>query len=256
MRILLSLCLLLLLSVNAGAETITIRADTWPPFNGDPKDAKVGYMIEVLQEIYAPLDDKIDYQLMSWDDSLASVRNGKFNAVVGASKDDAPDFVFPREAFGSSKNTFFALNKSPWVYDGIPSLAKIRLGVIEDYAYSDELDNYIKTNKTNKTGKVVVSRGEEALALLINKLQSGKVDVVVEDASVMLFALMKLGIPPGQIKAVGFPNDSQDIFVAFSPLIPASKKHAQQFDEGIRKLRASGKLKQILSRYNLSDWNN
>lgn len=256
MRILLSLCLLLLLSVSAGAATITIRADTWPPFNGEPKDAKTGYMIEVLREIYGPLGDKIDYQLMSWDDSLSSVRNGKFNAVVGASKDDAPDFVFPQEAFGTSKNTFFALSKSPWVYGGIASLPKIRLGVIEDYAYSDVLDNYIKSNKSSKAGKVVVSRGEEALALLINKLQSGKVDVVVEDASVMLFAVMKLGIPPGQIKAVGFPDDSQDIFVAFSPGISASKGYAQQFDEGIRKLRASGKLKQILSRYNLTDWKN
>lgn len=254
MRTLLSLCLLLLLATNAGASTVSIRADTWPPFNDDPKAAKVGYMIEALREIYGPLGDKIDYQLMSWDDSLASVRNGKFNAVVGASKDDAPDFIFPQEPFGTSKNTFFALSKSPWVYGGIASLPRIKLGVIEDYAYSDELDDYIKTNKSSKSGKVVVSRGEEALALLINKLQSGKVDVVVEDASVMLFALMKLGIPTGQIKAVGFPNDSQDIYVAFAPGNPSSKGYAQQFDEGIRKLRASGKLQQILSRYNLTDW--
>lgn len=252
MRILLSLCLLLLISVNAGAGIITIRSDTWPPFNGEPKDAKAGYMIEVLREIYAPHGHKIDYQLMSWDDSLENVRKGEFNAVVGAAKDDAPDFVFPREAFGTSSNTFFALNKTKWEYKGISSLAKIKLGVIEDYSYSEELDNYIEANKKN--GKVAVSRGEDALALLINKLQSGTVDVVVEDASVMLFSVMKLGIPPGQIKAVGFPRDSQDIYVAFAPGNPASKEYAQLFDEGIRKLRSSGKLQQILTRYNLSDW--
>lgn len=252
MRTLLSFCFLLLLALSAGAETITVRADTWPPFNGNPKDVKSGYMIEVLREIYGPLGHKIDYQLMSWDDSLASVRKGQFNAVVGASRDDAPDFVFPRNTFGVSKNTFFVLGKSKWSYAGIASLPKVKLGVIEDYAYSDELDAYIKANKAS--GKVQVSRGEEALALLINKLQAGKVDVIVEDASVMLFALMKLGIPLGEIRAVGSPNDSQDLYVAFSPTTPASKEYAQQFDEGIRKLRASGKLQQILSRYNLSDW--
>jgi polar amino acid transport system substrate-binding protein len=112
MRYLLSLCLLLLLAVSAGAETITIRADNWPPFNGNPKDMKAGYMIEVLREIYGPLGDKIDYQLLSWDDSLASVRKGEFNTVVGASHDDAAAFVFPQEAFGSSTNTFFVLGKS------------------------------------------------------------------------------------------------------------------------------------------------
>lgn len=252
MRILLSLCLLLLLAINAGAETITIRADNWPPFNGEPKDAKAGYMIEVLREIYAPLGHKIDYQLMSWDDSLASVRKGQFNAVVGAARDDAEDFIFPQEPFGTSTNTFFVPSTSTWSYNEISSLAKIKLGVIEDYAYSDELDAYIKANK--KSGKVLVSRGEEALALLINKVQTGKVDVIVEDASVMLFALMKMGLPPGQIKAAGLPRDSQDIYVAFAPGNPASKGYAQQFDEGIRKLRTSGKLQQILARYNLYDW--
>lgn len=252
MRTLLLLCLLLLLAVSAGAETITIRADNWPPFNGNPKDAKAGYMIEVLREIYAPLGHKIDYQLMSWDDSLTSVRKGQFTAVVGASRDDAPDFVFPQESLGTSMNTFFVLGKSNWLYSEIAALPKIKLGVIEDYAYSDELDAYIKANK--KGGKVLVSRGEEALALLINKLQSGKVDVVVEDASVMLYALMKLGMPPGQIKAAGSPQDSQTLYVAFAPGNPTSKVYAQQFDEGIRKLRASGKLQQILTRYNLSDW--
>ena len=252
MRILLTLCLLLLLTLNAGAETLTIRADNWPPFNGEPKDAKSGYMIEVLREIYGPLGHKIDYQLLSWDDSLASVRKGQFNAVVGAARDDAVDFIFPQESFGKSSNTFFVLGKSSWVYGGIASLAKVKLGVIEDYAYSDELDDYIKANK--KGSKVLVSRGEEALALLINKLQTGKVDVVVEDASVMLYSLMELGLPPWQIKAAGAPQDSQDIYIAFAPGIPASKKYAQQFDEGIRKLRASGKLQQILARYNLSDW--
>lgn len=252
MRILLSLCLVLFLSVSACAETITIRADNWPPFNGEPKNAKPGYMIEVLREICGPLGHKIDYQLMSWDDSLASVRKKQFNAVVGAARDDAPDFVFPDESFGTSSNTFFVLSKNRWVYDGIPSLGKIKLGVIEDYAYSEELDDYIEANK--KGGKVVVGRGEEALTLLINQLQSGKIDVVVEDASVMLFALMKRGIPPGQIKAAGLPQDSQDIYIAFAPGHPASKRYAQQFDEGIRKLRTTGKLQQILARYNLSDW--
>lgn len=252
MRILLSLCLVLLLSVSAGAETLTIRADNWPPFNGNPKDAKAGYMIEVLREIYGLHAHKIDYQLLSWDNSLASVRKGQFNAVVGASQDDAPDFVFPQESFGVSANTFFVLGTSNWAYNGIGSLGKVKLGVIEDYAYSDELDAYIKTSK--KSGKVVISRGEEALALLINKLQSGKVDVIVEDASVMMFALMKLGLPPGQIKSAGSARDSQDLYIAFAPGNPASKEYAQQFDDGIRKLRAAGKLQQILSRYNLTDW--
>lgn len=242
----------LLLALTVSAETITIRADSWPPYNDDPKDPKAGYMIEVLREIYTPLGHKIDYQLMSWDDSIEAVRKGKFNAVVGAAKDDAEDFVFPEESFGTSKNTFFVLKKNKWAYTDAASMGKIKLGAIEGYSYSDIIDAHIKANK--KSGKVVFTRGEEALQLLINKLQTGKVDAIVEDPNVMFFALMKMGIPLGEVKAVGSPNDFQDLYIAFSPELAASKTFAQQFDEGIRKLRTSGKLNQIMRRYNLADW--
>lgn len=252
MRTLILLLTVLLLAVGAGAETITVRADSWPPYNDDPKDPKAGYMIEVLKEIFEPHGHKIDYQLMSWDDSLANVRKGKYNAVVGAAKEDAEDFVFPEETFGGSKNTFFVLKKSKWVYTDPASIKQVKLGAIEGYSYSEIIDEYIKANKKN--GKVVFTRGEEALQLMINRLLTGKVDVIVEDASVMFFALMKLKVPVGEVKAVGSPNDMQNLYVAFSPALPASKGYAQQFDEGIRRLRASGKLQQILSRYNLSDW--
>lgn len=252
MRTLVLTLTFLLLAICAGAETITIRSDSWPPYNDDPKDPKAGYMIEVMKAIYEPLGHKIDYRLMSWDDSLKNVQKGKFNAVVGAAREDAEGFIFPEETFGGSKNTFFVLKTSNWVYSDPASIKQVRLGAIEDYSYSETIDEYIKANRKN--GKVVFTRGEEALQLLINRLQTGKVDAIVEDASVMFFALLKMKIPLGEIKAVGSPNDTQDIYVAFSPTRPESKEYAQAFDEGIKKLRASGKLQQILTRYNLTDW--
>ncbi|MDO9081012.1 MAG: hypothetical protein Q7U44_09440 [Desulfuromonadales bacterium] len=41
---------------------------------------------------------------------------------------------------------------------------------------------------------------------------------------------------------------------AKSARTPRLENYAQHFDEGIRKLRTTGKLQQILARYNLSDW--
>ena len=79
------ICLMVLMFTfvgSAGAATIAIRSDNWPPFNGDPGEVKAGYMIEVLKEIYAATGHRIDYRLMSWDESLAAVRKGSFNAVV------------------------------------------------------------------------------------------------------------------------------------------------------------------------------
>jgi polar amino acid transport system substrate-binding protein len=244
--------LLLTFALPASAATLTIRSDNWPPFNGDPKDAKSGYMIDVLREIFVPSGDKIDYQLMSWDESLERVRKGEFAAVVGASVDDAPDFVFPKESFGINGNSFFVKKGSPWKYTGIKSLEKVRLGIIESYSYEEAIDAYIKKNA--KSSHIFAVSGEDALPALITLLQQGKIDAIVEDTSVMLYSLVNRGVPPGSIVKAGSTDDQVELYVAFSPKLKNAREYARRFDEGIAKLRQSGRLPAILSRYGLKDW--
>jgi len=249
---LVALLLFLSLPTAASAATLTIRSDNWPPFNADPKDAKTGYMIEVLREIYGAAGDKVDYQLMSWDESLERVRKGEFNAVVGASVDDAPDFVFPKETFGINGNSIFVAAGSKWKYSGINSLETIRLGIIESYSYEDALDEYIKKNVGSS--RIVAVSGEDALPILITMLQQGKIDAIVEDTSVMIFSLVKSGVKPGTIVKAASLEEQIDLYVAFAPKLKSSQEYARRFDEGIVKLRKSGRLQAILARYGLKDW--
>ncbi len=236
----------------ASASTLTVRSDNWPPFNSDPKDVKAGYMIEVLREIYGAAGDKVDYQLMSWDESLEKVRKGEFNAVVGASVDDAADFVFPKESFGINGNSIFVLAGSTWKFSGIASLEKVRLGIIESYSYEESIDAYIKKNAASP--RITAVTGENALPILITMLQQGKIDAIVEDTNVMIYSLVKGGVKPGTIVKAGSFDEQIDLFVAFSPKLKTSQEYARRFDEGIVKLRQSGRLQAILSRYGLKDW--
>ena len=189
---------------------------------------------------------------MSWDESLAAVRQGKFNAVVGASIDDAPDFVFPHQTFGINGNSFFVKNGSNWKFEGTKSLSKVRLGIIDSYSYDTEIDKYIKANQGSS--KLVSVSGENALPTLIKMLLSGKIDVIVEDTNVMLYSLVKVGVPPGGIKKAGTMEEQVDLQIGFSPALKNSKEYARLFDEGVARLRQSGRLQMILSRYGLTDW--
>jgi polar amino acid transport system substrate-binding protein len=55
----------------AKADTISIRADLWCPFNCDPSGAKPGYMIEIAKAVFEPLGHKIDYQTLNWARAIA-----------------------------------------------------------------------------------------------------------------------------------------------------------------------------------------
>jgi len=248
---LLSTLIFCLSSIAASSATLSVRSDSWPPYNDEPKSPKPGYMIQVLWEIFKSHGYVIDYDIMSWTDSLDAVREGRFNAIVGAAKDDAPDFIFPQESFGLSDTAFFVKKGSAWRYDGPASYSKVKLGVIESYSYNEEVDAYLESSSGES---VFVATGDNPLLQLIQMLRSGKIDVVVEDSNVMFNALIDNNIALGEIVPAGRCEEISDLYVAFSPADPKSKELAEMFDAGIKELRQKGKLQATLKLYGLKDW--
>ncbi len=245
---------LFVVTLSAGsalAATLTVRADNWPPFNGDPKSGKPGYMIEVLKAIFEPQGVQVDYQTMPWNRSKDEVKSGKYDAIVGADNEEAAGFVVPKESFGKYLNCFFVAPTSSWRFQGGESLKQIKLGVIEGYSYDEQVNAYIKSAPQ---GKVVAATGDDALPRLLKMLQAGRIDAVLEDASVLNAALSANNIPASQVVLAGKLSVARDLNVAFSPARDTSRKYSEQFSAGIAELRKSGKLKQILDRYNVKDW--
>lgn len=240
-----------LTAVSVSAATITIRADSWAPYNDDPNSDKPGYMIEAVKLIFEAKGHQVDYQTMPWSRSLAEVGKGTYDAVVGTDEEESPDLVFPSEPFGLYKNGFFVDKSSRWQYTGPDSLLQVRLGVIDDYVYGDELDAYIETHRNSK--KVFVANGDDALSKLIKMLKAGRLDVVIEDVTVMSHALNEMRLA-GEIVDVGSPGEASFLYIAFSPAKESSRGYANIFDEGLAELRRSGKFQKILSRYGLQDW--
>ena len=253
-KLLILAVVLLAVTLSAGsalAATLTVRADNWPPFNGDPKSAKPGYMIEVLKAIFEPQGVQVDYQTMPWNRSKDEVKSGKYDAMVGADNDEAAGYVVPKESFGKFSNCFFVAPSSGWRFQGVDSLKQVKLGVIEGYSYDEQVNAYIKGAPQ---GKVIAATGDDALPKLIKMLQAGRIDAVLEDASVLNAALMANNVPAGQVVLAGKLGDTRDLNVAFSPAKDTSRKYSEQFSAGIVELRKSGKLKQILDRYSVKDW--
>lgn len=90
------LYLLSLSSIALAAETITIAADAWPPFNGEPKSESEGYMIDIAREAFGAAGYEVDYKILSWKRALNLTREGEIDGVVGASKRDAQVLSFLR----------------------------------------------------------------------------------------------------------------------------------------------------------------
>ncbi len=259
-----SLALLVVLAAASGTgvpayasdgKNIVIAADEWSPYNGAEDGERPGYGVEIARKVFKDAGYTVVYKVMPWDAAIEGTRAGDLDAVIGASSDEVPDFVFPGEEFGVSLMGFFVRVDSKWTFEGFDSLKGRSLALIADYSYSEELDEYLGTH-TDATVLHVAS-GEDALGANIGKLKDGSVDIVVEDVNVFAEKTLTMGVRDAFRLAGEVPGGDAAVYVAFSPASPKverSRLLARLFDEGVKKLRESGELRTILEKYGLDDW--
>lgn len=249
---------LLVLSLTAGlarAETITLLADEWCPYNCEERGGKPGYMVEIARQVFEKAGHKVVYKTMNWTRSILEAREGRATGVIGASKEgEAAGFVFPDKPQGKGVTAILVKKGNPWRYDdsgSVEPLKALSLGVIQDYDYGDWTP-YLKSAKGDAK-KVQAVSGDNALELNLKKLVAGRVDAVLEDRNVAEYALGDLKLAD-QVEIAGVNPKYDELFIAFSPKEPKAVEYARLLVEGVEDLRRSGELAAILKGYSLKDW--
>lgn len=253
---LLSWCLrgafaLLLSSSLWAGDVLKVRADVWMPYNGEPKGSPEGYVVEIMRAIYEPQSVVVDYQNMGWTEALEAVHKGEITAVIGANLREAEGLVVPEESVGEPRMGLFVRKDIVWSYENLQSLERIRVAAIEGYSYWDAADEYLRVNAENKK-RVMMLTGETPLATGLAKLDAKEIDALLETFPVFVWAVKKSGRSVADYR-VAFKQEGEPIYVAFAPN-DEGRAMAAKLSEGIRALRAAGKLEPMLKPYGLSDW--
>ncbi len=242
---------LLLGSLSVFADTITIKADQWCPYNCDPKSDKPGYIIEAAKIIFEKAGHKLDYQTMAWPRALQDAKDGNITGVVGANAEEVKEgFVLPKVPQGLNAFSFFVKKGSSWKYTGPDSLKQLKyLGVIADYSYNDEINAFIKANKP----LIDLAAGETPLDQCMKKLDAGRITAVVEDRNVFNLAAANSSFKDS-FEDAGTSAEKIKLYMAFSSKNPKAKEYASILEKGWTDMRKSGELKKILDKYNAKDW--
>lgn len=249
--LLLALTLGLLSCISARADSIILAADEWCPYNCSPNTTQEGYIIDIARTVFEKAGHTVDYKTMSWARAIVDARSGKITAVVGAIPEEVPDFILTKESLGVSQDHFYVLAQNTWRYKNIESLSKIQLGVINGYAYSLDILDFIKASKTSTN--IHTASGEHALENNIKMTIQGRLDALVEDPNVFHITVNKMGVINKFVDA-GSTAAGTTIYIAFSPKNPKSQQYADLLSAGINELRKNGGLEKILSKYGLADW--
>lgn len=234
-------------------DHITLVTDEWCPFNCAAESDRSGFMIEMARAALGRHDVTVDYKIMPWSEAIEAVRAGKYDGIIGASRSDAPDFVFHKQPAAQMYTGFFTRGNVSWRYNDLQSLEKVRLAVIRNYSYGEPLDGFIKAQENNPK-RLVITDGDNALQQNIDLLLAGKVDVVAEDEAVMRYKLTEEKLT-NRIFAVGDLglNSATNLFIAFGPLNINARRYTAMLDQEIPLMRKRGEMKAIFDRYHTQD---
>ena len=234
------------------AETISLVADDWAPFNGTPNMQPEGYMVDIAREVFKAHNIGVTYQLMTWKRALEGTRTGAYMAVIGPTKEEAPYLIFPKEELSRNRLSFWVKKGTAWRFRNRDSVRQVSLGVIEGYDYRKWLNQYAQQNRNDKT-KIQFVAGVNPMEMNLRKLMAGRIKAVVDNEAVIRYAAKQLGFQDS-IELAGYDSEYAYCYIAFSPAHARSRAYARMLSEGTEKLRKSGRLAKILDVYGLRDW--
>ena len=85
------------------------------------------------------------------------------------------------------------------------------------------------------------------------KLLENRIDAIVDNEAVILNVARKMGVVD-RVSPAGQGTEPSFIYIAFSPKNEDSERYAHILSQGIIRLRANGRLREILGRYGIKDW--
>lgn len=272
MKFFIGLAIFLSSPVWLGAQTravVKLQADVWCPFNCEDDAKDPGYMIEIAKIAFDSINVDVVYKNLSWNKAIDEARKGVTNGIVGAAVTDAPDFIYPSAPLGRTKNCFFTLPDSTWTFSDAASLGKVRIGAIEGYTYGEPFEayvaNYLKEKEKDPKYKgkkdmdinslVQTVPGDQSLSLNIKKLKAkpSRIEAFVEEESVLKNHLHSQGQPEGTFRNAGCLKPDT-VSIAFGPKDPKGKEYAKLLSDTVVAMRKDGRLKKILDKYGISDW--
>jgi polar amino acid transport system substrate-binding protein len=237
---------------------ITIVSDPWCPYTCDNGGGKDGVMIDIARAALALSNIDVKYEIVPWSRAIDATRQGKYQALVGAAKGDAPDFIFSKKPQIMSSFKVWVLKGDNWKYRDISSLNGKHVGAVSGYFYGSDVDKFIQEHQSDKLG-VQLLGGDNALELNIRKLKAKRIDVMIEDAHVVRDYYTKKQqdidiVDAGNVVSPEKHVEEEGLYVAFSPKDPKSKEYVAKLEYGIAQLKKSGEMQKILNHYGSQDW--
>lgn len=242
------LCLCLLASAATAGESLRIVGpDYWCPFSCKVGAAQEGFTIDILRAIFEPLGYRLEFSNANYSRALQQVRSGLSDAIPSVLKAEAADFVFPKLPISRNRFCVYASPDSQWSYQSPADLYERQIGLIQGYDYGRDLSVWFADHPQ----QLSILAGDDLVQRMAAMLGLQRLDGFIEEENLVAFVQRQQ--PQLKLRKAGCTPPIYG-FLGLAAANPQAPQISREFDAGLRRLRHSGELAQILARYGVSDW--
>jgi len=224
-----------LVSMAAHAnDPLVLGNDSWPPFiiDGPDKGTSEKLVCEALERSGWPCSVKVD----DWEVILNEARVGAIDGIAAAWKNDYREkFLVFSEPYLTNRIVPVTRKDHPSPVESIDDLAGLRVALVTDYAYGDEISSMSSSMEVLQTRNTL-----EAL----RKVHRGEADAALVDEMVVRDVLTRVAIENLTISSTVLAF--RDLHFAVSRQNPLAEAIVDDFQRAYKLMLADGTVNEIL----------
>jgi len=231
-----------LFSINASAEKIVMAVmDDFTPFQYEENNQAVGIDADMIREACKRLGIELELKVMPWKRALVNAEKGRVSGMLTAlyTKERAGFLYFTKEGVHTQKNIIMAKKGSGLKIKSLDDLKGKGIGVIRNFSYGPDFDNYQGLNK------VVCDNQKE----MIRILERGRIDLAVGSEKPFIFNSRQLKFHD-RFEVAHVITEYQ-VFTVFSKKATGERGEqlAKDFDDVYRKIKKEGLDQKFIDKY-------
>lgn len=167
---------LLLVSAPAGAETLRLASNAWPPYS-DKRLHEDGLSVDLIRTALGRAGYQVDYIEVPWERAVLGLKSGAYDLLNGWPTANRSSYVRSSRPFLTNRMRWVKRRTSNIHYDGLESLIPHRIALSRGYVSNEAVENDPRLNKGYAANFVQAA----------NMLIARRVDLTLEDERTALF---------------------------------------------------------------------
>lgn len=211
-RITLSLiaAVFLMVSSFSRADTLYLTSLEWPPYSGADLPSQ-GASVAVAKAAFEAMGHELVVEFFPWSRAVAlATNNDTYAGYFPEYYYESDDFLFS-DPMGQGPLGFVENVANPVEWSSLEDLTDKRIGVVQDYVNTEELDRMIADGEINASA--VTSDSQNVL-----KVAGGRIDMAVIDSNVLAYLLEndpQVRSAQGKVRMNDRLLVEKDLYIAF-----------------------------------------